>query len=353
MTVSPVTGGGSVLITGAAGFIGFHLAQRLLALGDEVIGLDNLNSYYDVALKHERLRLLKTHTRFSFVQCDITDREGVQRIFEAHRPATVVNLAAQAGVRYSLENPAAYIQSNIVGFANILETCRKLEVEHLLYASSSSVYGGNTKVPFEETDPVDHPVSLYAATKRSNELMADTYAHLYGLPSTGLRFFTVYGPYGRPDMAYFAFATRYFAGKAIHVFNDGDAENDLSRDFTYVDDVIESIVRLMPILPRGPRPHEIFNIGGSTPAKLSVFVSTLEDALSASLGREVEFKKVYEGMKPGDVRATYANANRLESLIGYKPQTTLRVGLQAFTNWYVHYREVHGAESDPNEVTSG
>lgn len=237
------------LVTGAAGFIGYYVSKRLLEAGCKVVGIDNLNDYYDVGLKNTRLTLLKPFQQFEFIKGDLSDKEFIMDLFEKHRPNIVINLAAQAGVRYSIENPDTYIQSNVIGFYNILEACRHYPVEHLVYASSSSVYGSNKKVPFEESDFVDHPVSLYAATKKSNELMAHTYSHLYSIPSTGLRFFTVYGPMGRPDMAYFSFTDKYFANKPIHIFNNEDYENDLYRDFTYVDDIVEGIVRLLPNPP--------------------------------------------------------------------------------------------------------
>lgn len=258
-------------------------------------------------------------------------------IFKEYRPNIVVNLAAQAGVRYSIENPDVYIQSNIIGFYNILEACRYNPVDHLIYASSSSVYGANKKVPFEETDFVDNPVSLYAATKKSNELMAHTYSHLYKIPSTGLRFFTVYGPMGRPDMAYFSFTDKYFSGEPIRIFNNGDFENDLYRDFTYIDDIIEGIVRLIDKAPEGDVPHRIFNIGNNKPEKLMVFIETLEKALSKALGREVVFEKIFEPMKPGDVPATYASTDLLQEAVGFKPETSIEEGLQRFADWYVDY----------------
>lgn len=326
-----------VLVTGAAGFIGYHLVTRLLKDGYKVAGVDNLNEYYDPTLKRARLSQIERHPRFEFGLLDIADKQATVSSFEQWRPKIVVNLAAQAGVRYSIENPEAYVHSNIVGFANILEMCRQYPVEHLLYASSSSVYGGNVKVPFEEIDSVDHPVSLYAATKRSNELMADCYSHLFSLPSTGLRFFTVYGPYGRPDMAYFGFSDKFFAHHPIRVFNNGDSTNDLMRDFTYVDDVVECIVRLLPLAPSGPRPHEVFNIGGSSPVKLNDFISTLEWALGRAWGSPVEFAKEFEYMKPGDVPTTFADTTRLEKKIGYIPNVTLREGLTLFAEWYIKH----------------
>lgn len=329
-------------ITGAAGFIGYFLARRLLEQGCQVIGLDNLNDYYDVNLKHARLEKLRTFEQFIFIKGDISDKEVVFGAFETYKPHIVVNLAAQAGVRYSIENPDVYIQSNLIGFYNILEACRHHPVDHLVYASSSSVYGANEKVPFTETDFVDHPVSLYAATKKSNELMAYTYSHLYKIPATGLRFFTVYGPMGRPDMAYFGFTQKYFAGEPIRIFNNGDVENDLYRDFTYIDDIVEGLVRLLEVPPRadGGVPHTVFNIGNNRPEKLMNFIETLEKALSRSLGREVLFKKIFEPIKPGDVPATFASTDRLEKAVGFKPSTSIEEGLQKFTNWYCEYYQV-------------
>ncbi|MFS8651882.1 MAG: SDR family NAD(P)-dependent oxidoreductase [Caldibacillus sp.] len=330
----------SVLITGAAGFIGYFLAKRLLEEGYQVIGLDNMNDYYDPRLKEERLRLLEPYDRFTFIKGDIADKQAITDIFEKYRPDIVVNLAAQAGVRYSLVNPDAYIQSNIIGFYNILEACRHYPVKHLVYASSSSVYGANKKVPFEESDFVDHPVSLYAATKKSNELMAYTYSHLYDIPATGLRFFTVYGPLGRPDMAYFGFANKHFAGEPIRIFNNGDFENDLYRDFTYIDDIIEGVYRIMKKPPVGKDPHKVFNIGNNQPVKLMDFIATLEKAFSNSLGRKVQFEKIFEPIKPGDVPATYASTDLLHEEVGFKPNTPLAEGLQKFTDWYVAYYNI-------------
>ena len=330
----------NILITGAAGFIGFHLTQKLLDQGFSVIGLDNLNDYYDVTLKSTRLKQLSAYEKFSFIKGDISEKETVLSLFSQYTPAVVINLAAQAGVRYSIENPDAYIQSNIVGFHTILEACRHYPVEHLIYASSSSVYGANTKVPFEETDFVDNPVSLYAATKKSNELMAHTYSHLYKIPATGLRFFTVYGPLGRPDMAYFSFTKRYFAGEPISIFNGGDFAHDLYRDFTYIDDIVEGIERLIPSTPTTKVPHTIFNIGNNSPEKLMTFIETLERCLSKATGQEVEFKKIYESIKPGDVPATYASTDKLQKAVGFKPGTTLEDGLQKFADWYCDYYQI-------------
>lgn len=327
------------VVTGAAGFIGANLSRRLLDDGWAVAGVDNLNDYYSVDLKRARLATLAPDERFTFIQADIADKNAVLELFRQHTPAIVVHLAAQAGVRHSLENPEAYLQSNIVGFFNILEACRRYPVEHLVYASSSSVYGSNTKVPFEETDRVDHPVSLYAATKRADEMMAHAYSHNHAIPATGLRFFTVYGPMGRPDMAYFSFADRYFAGQPIAIYNNGDLAHDLYRDFTYIDDIIEGIVRVIGHPPGGPVPHQLFNIGNSQPVKLMEFITTLETALSSALGRPVVFDKVFEPLKTGDVPATYASTARLEAAVGFRPSTPLSVGLQRFADWYVAYYE--------------
>lgn len=328
------------LVTGAAGFIGSFLSKRLLKQGCKVIGIDNINDYYDVNLKYARLENLKPLKKFTFIKGDISDKNMIMKIFEEHKPNVVVNLAAQAGVRYSIENPDVYIQSNIIGFYNILEACRYNPVDHLVYASSSSVYGSNKKVPFEETDFVDNPVSLYAATKKSNELMAHTYSHLYKIPSTGLRFFTVYGPMGRPDMAYFGFANKYFNGEPIRIFNNGDFEHDLYRDFTYIDDIVEGIVRLLnnpPVKTEDSVAHRVFNIGNNNPEKLMKFIGALEKALSNSLGRKVEFEKIFEPIKPGDVPATYASTDKLQEAIRFKPETSIEEGLQKFADWYVEY----------------
>ena len=333
----------TVLVTGAAGFIGAFLSKALLEEGHTVIGIDNLNDYYDVNLKHERLKALEPEENFTFIKLDLADKQAVDELFEQTRPQIVVNLAAQAGVRYSIENPDVYIQSNIVGFHNILEACRAYPVDHLIYASSSSVYGANKKVPFEESDRVDNPVSLYAATKKSNELMAHTYSHLYGIPASGLRFFTVYGPMGRPDMAYFKFANMFFDQEPIRIYNNGDFENDLYRDFTYVDDIVAGIIGLLYTPPSGngeEAQHTVYNIGNNTPVKLMDFILTLEKALSNALGRDMEFEKIYEPIKPGDVPATYASTDKLENAIGYKPSTPIAEGLQNFADWYVKYYNV-------------
>ena len=331
------------LITGAAGFIGFFLSKRLLEHGCRVVGIDNMNDYYDVNLKYARLAELKVYEGFTFIKGDISDKATVMKTFEEYKPDVVVNLAAQAGVRYSLENPDAYIQSNIIGFFNILEACRYNQVDHLVYASSSSVYGSNKKVPFEETDFVDHPVSLYAATKKSNELMAHTYSYLYNISATGLRFFTVYGPMGRPDMAYFSFTDKYFKGEPIRIYNNGDFEHDLYRDFTYIDDVVEGVVRVLNNPPEQKEKlasHRVFNIGNNSPEKLMTFIETLEKALSKALGRKVVFEKIFEPIKPGDVPATYASTDLLRQEVGFKPNTSIEEGLQRFADWYVEYYKV-------------
>lgn len=309
-----------VLVTGAAGFIGFHLTQRLLGRGDEVVGIDNLNDYYPVVLKRARLAEICSD-RFRFIEMDIADRKALPALFEAEKFDAVVNLAAQAGVRYSIENPWAYVDSNLVGFVNILECCRHYPVQHLVYASSSSVYGGNDKTPFSEEDKVDNPVSLYAATKKSNELMASCYCKLYGIRATGLRFFTVYGPWGRPDMSPMLFASAISAGKPIKVFNNGD----MMRDFTYIDDIIEGVVR---VLDKAPAMHEVYNIGCSNPVKLMDFISEIEGAL----GRPAE--KIMLPMQPGDVYQTYADTSKLERDMGYKPGITLHEGIGHFIDWY-------------------
>jgi len=331
------------LVTGAAGFIGSFLSKKLLEQGCKVIGIDNINDYYDVNLKYARLEKLKAFENFTFIKGDISDKDIIMKAFEEYKPNIVINLAAQAGVRYSIENPDVYIQSNIIGFFNIIEACRDNPVDHLVYASSSSVYGSNKKVPFEETDFVDNPVSLYAATKKSNELMAHTYSHLYKIPSTGLRFFTVYGPMGRPDMAYFGFTDKYFKGDPIRIFNNGDFEHDLYRDFTYIDDIVEGIVRLLnnpPAKTEDSVAHRVFNIGNNNPEKLMTFIGVLEEVLSNALGREVEFEKIFEPIKPGDVPATYASTDKLQEAVGFKPKTSIEDGLQKFADWYVEYYKI-------------
>ncbi len=330
-----------VLITGTAGFIGNALARRLLERGDEVIGIDNLNDYYDVSLKEARLARIKDHPGFTDVRLDIEDREGMAEVFRVHKPQRVVNLAAQAGVRYSLENPHAYIDTNIVGFMNILEGCRHNGVEHLVYASSSSVYGANTNYPFSVHNNVDHPVSLYAASKKANELMAHTYSHLFGLPTTGLRFFTVYGPWGRPDMALFLFTRRILAGEPIDVFNYGDH----TRDFTYIDDIVEGVIRTLDRIPTpdpdwsgddpdpgtSNAPWRVFNIGNNNPVKLTRYIEVLEDCL----GRKAE--KNLLPLQPGDVPDTYADVKDLVAWVGYKPETTVEEGIARFVAWYRDY----------------
>lgn len=338
----------SILVTGCAGFIGYHLTDRLLANGHVVVGLDNLNSYYDPALKQARLQrlwnaALKQGIEFRFVQADLEDRSAVEQLFATFRPRKVVNLAAQAGVRYSIENPAAYIQANLVGFGHILEGCRHHSVDNLLYASSSSVYGGNTCLPFSERQSVDHPVSLYAASKKANELMAHTYSHLYGLATTGLRFFTVYGPWGRPDMALFLFTQAMLDGRPIQVFNNGE----MVRDFTYVDDIVESLLRLLdrpatpdPIFdPAHPEPstswapYRVFNIGNSRPTPLMKYIEAIEDELGITAVKE------FLPMQPGDVPATAADTSALESWTGFKPNTPVKEGVARFVAWY---REFYG-----------
>jgi len=326
--------GKHVFVTGAAGFIGYHLAKRLLEQGFQVVGFDNLNDYYDVNLKLARLELLKPYPGFSFTKGDLGSKPEVDALFEQHDFEIVVNLGAQAGVRYSIENPEAYIKSNIVGFFNILEACRHNPVGHLVYASSSSVYGANKKVPFSTEDNVDHPVSLYAATKKSNELMAYSYSQLYRIPATGLRFFTVYGPYGRPDMACYSFTRDIMAGRPIKVFNHGD----MYRDFTYIDDIITGIVNVMAKPPgeddNGVR-YKVYNIGNNKPEKLLDFIATLERCL----GREA-IKEFYP-MQPGDVYRTYADVTDLMRDFDFKPDTPISEGLQRFVEWY---REYHGLE---------
>ncbi len=319
-----------VLITGSAGFIGFYLSKALLEKGENVIGIDNLNDYYEVSLKEARLEILNSFSSYEFQKTDIADKSAVDTLFAEEKPEIVVNLAAQAGVRYSIENPQAYVDSNLVGFFNILEACRHNPVKHLLYASSSSVYGNQQKTPFSVEDPVDYPISLYAATKKSNELMAHAYCHLYGIPCTGLRFFTVYGPMGRPDMAYFSFAKKIFAGQPIQVFNNGD----LYRDFTYIDDIVRGVENM---LDRPPMPNEagdcykVYNIGNNTPVKLMDFIETLENAL----GKKAE--KVFLPMQPGDVYQTYADVSELMADFDFKPSTSIEEGLGKFAEWYREY----------------
>lgn len=330
-----------VLVTGAAGFIGMHVCERLLTRGDEVVGVDNLNDYYDVSLKKARLVRLTEFPTFKHAHLDISDRAGVQTLFETEKPARVLNLAAQAGVRYSLQNPHAYIDANIVGFTNVLEGCRHGGVEHLVYASSSSVYGGNARMPFSEHDNVDHPVSLYAATKKANELMAHSYSHLFGLPTTGLRYFTVYGPWGRPDMALFLFAKAILEDRPIDVFNNGR----MRRDFTYIDDVVEGTVRVIdqPSVPDAAfladspdpgtswSPYRVFNVGNHRPVDLMDYIAALEQAL----GKEA--KKNFLPLQAGDVPATSADITELFSHTGYAPATSVNEGIQRFVDWYRDY----------------
>jgi UDP-glucuronate 4-epimerase len=336
--------GRRVLVTGAAGFIGFHFARRLLSTGAIVLGVDNLNDYYAPSLKKARLDQLKGVDRFSFELSDIADHSHVRGLFEQFAPTHVVNLAAQAGVRYSLRNPRAYVTSNIDGFLSILEACRHVPVEHLVYASSSSVYGTNNKVPFSEHDRADHPASLYAATKRANELMAHTYAHLFHVPSTGLRFFTVYGPWGRPDMAYYSFTKAILEGRPIEVFNHGQ----MSRDFTYIDDIVEAMVRLLDHRPQRPdgtcddgpasgagkAPHAVYNIGNHTPVALEHFI----DVIARAAGRRVE--KIYKPMQPGEVPATFADVSDLAQAVGFAPNTPIEEGIGRFVAWYREYHRV-------------
>jgi UDP-glucuronate 4-epimerase len=333
-----------IFVTGAAGFIGFHVSKRLLERGDEVAGIDNLNDYYDPALKHARLDILRKFERFTFVRADIADRAAMEELFARRKPRRVVHLAAQAGVRYSLTNPHAYTESNITGFLNILEGCRHHGAEHLVYASSSSVYGANTKQPFSEHHNIDHPVSLYAATKKANELMAHTYAHLFGVASTGLRFFTVYGPWGRPDMALFRFTRGILAGEPIPVFNEGK----MIRDFTYIDDIVEGVVRVLdqraepdpawngdaPDPARSYAPYRVFNIGNNKPVLLLDYIAALEEAL----GRNATLDLL--PMQPGDVVSTRADVSELEKAVGFRPSTTIAEGIARFVTWYKDYFQV-------------
>ncbi|WP_337087435.1 NAD-dependent epimerase [Klebsiella aerogenes] len=328
------------LVTGAAGFIGFHVSQRLLAAGHTVVGVDNMNDYYDVNLKQARLDLLD-FPLFSFVRLDIADRIGMEELFADEKFDRVIHLAAQAGVRYSLENPHAYAEANLTGFLNILEGCRHTKVQHLVYASSSSVYGLNRKMPFSTDDSVDHPVSLYAATKKANELMAHTYAHLYGLPTTGLRFFTVYGPWGRPDMALFKFTKAMLQGQSIDVYNYGK----MKRDFTYIDDIVEAVVRVQDVIPQpdpswtvetgtpatSSAPYRVYNIGNSSPVELMDYITALEEAMGMGA------KKNMMPMQPGDVLETSAETQPLYDLVGFRPQTSVKQGVKNFVEWYKAY----------------
>lgn len=331
------------LVTGAAGFIGFHVSKRLLEAGHQVVGIDNLNDYYDVSLKQARLELLE-HPDFQFHKIDLADREGMSDLFASGHFDRVIHLAAQAGVRYSLENPHAYADSNLTGFLNILEGCRHSKIQHLLYASSSSVYGLNRKMPFSTDDSVDHPVSLYAATKKANELMAHTYSHLYGLPTTGLRFFTVYGPWGRPDMALFKFTKAMLEGQSIDVYNYGK----MKRDFTYIGDIAEAIIRLQDVIPApngewtvesgspatSSAPYRVYNIGNSSPVELMDYIQALEDALG------IEAKKNMLPLQPGDVLETSADTKALYDVIGFKPETTVKDGVRNFVDWYRDFYNV-------------
>ena len=333
-----------ILVTGAAGFIGMHVSQLLLARGDTVVGLDNLNDYYDPQLKRDRLARLTPNGRFQFVKMDVADRDGMAKLFAAERFDRVVHLAAQAGVRYSLVNPQAYIDSNIVGFTNVLEGCRYNDVQHLAYASSSSVYGSNTQMPFSESHNIDHPVSMYAATKKANELMAHTYSHLFGLPTTGLRFFTVYGPWGRPDMALFLFTKAILEERPINVFNHGK----MVRDFTFVDDIAEGVVRVLdraatvdpdfdaarPDPSRSSAPYRVFNIGNNDPVKLMDFIEAIESAVGKTAQRN------YMPLQDGDVPATYADVSQLSEWTGFTPATPVREGVARFVSWYREYFKV-------------
>ncbi|MBO4899398.1 MAG: SDR family NAD(P)-dependent oxidoreductase [Lachnospiraceae bacterium] len=335
----------TILVTGASGFIGFHLSKLLLSEGATVVGIDNMNDYYDVGLKEARLAILNDYDRFSFVRGSIADEACVQHVFEDWRPDIVVNLAAQAGVRYSIDNPRSYIDSNLVGFFNILEACRhsydtREGVKHLIFASSSSVYGNQEKTPFSVTDPVDHPISLYAATKKSNELMGYAYSHLYGIPMTGVRFFTVYGPFGRPDMAYFKFADKMRRGEPIQIYNNGD----MLRDFTYVDDIVSALERMLCNPPKGSDetagdPFKVYNIGNNSPEKLLDFIGILEQKLGLKAVRE------YLPMQPGDVYQTYADVDELMKDFDFKPATPLALGLERFAAWYREYYGLNGDES--------
>ncbi|MDT3250134.1 NAD-dependent epimerase [Serratia sp. root2] len=332
------------LVTGAAGFIGYHVAERLLAGGHQVVGIDNLNDYYDVGLKMARLELLSDKSDFQFIKLDLADREGMAELFAEQKFQRVIHLGAQAGVRYSLENPLAYADANLIGHLNVLEGCRHNKVEHLLYASSSSVYGLNRKLPFSTEDSVDHPVSLYAATKKANELMSHSYSHLYGIPTTGLRFFTVYGPWGRPDMALFKFTKAILAGESIDVYNHGE----MHRDFTYIDDIAEAIVRLQAVIPQADAawtveqgspatssaPYHVYNIGNSSPVKLMEYIHALEQALG------IEAHKNMLPMQPGDVLDTSADTADLYRVIGFKPETSVEEGVKRFVEWYKSFYTV-------------
>jgi UDP-glucuronate 4-epimerase len=335
----------TILVTGSAGFIGFHVCLRLLSQGNVVVGIDNLNDYYDVELKESRLKLLMLHANFRFRKLDVSDRSAMADLFSQEVPARVIHLAGQAGVRYSLQNPHAYVDSNLTGFVNILEGCRHGSVEHLVYASSSSVYGGNAKLPFAEGDSVDHPISLYAATKKANELMAHTYSHLFNVPTTGLRFFTVYGPWGRPDMALFLFTKAILEGRAIDVFNQGK----MVRDFTFIDDIVEGVLRVLdkpapPVSGAGEPPYRVFNIGNNQPTQLMSYIEALEKAL----GRVAV--KNYLPMQPGDVPATFADTDALNQWVGFKPDTSVELGVQRFVDWYRNYYAVHPPKTSAQQA---
>lgn len=320
----------TILITGAAGFIGYHFTKKLLNEGFAIIGFDNINDYYDVSLKYARLESLKAYKQFTFIKGDLADKKAIDAVFDEYQPNVVVNLGAQAGVRYSIDNPQAYIDSNITGFFNILEACRHHPIEHLLYASSSSVYGNQQKTPFSVADNVDHPISLYAATKKSNELMAYTYSHLYKIPATGLRFFTVYGPFGRPDMAYFSFTQKIYKGESIKIFNNGD----MYRDFTYVDDIVKGMENMLFSPPKKDEngvQYKVYNIGNNKPEKLMYFIETLENAIG------IKAKKEYLPMQQGDVYQTYADVTDLVNDFDFKPQTSIEEGLKNFIEWYKEY----------------
>ena len=335
----------TILVTGSAGFIGYHICKKLIGQSYFVIGIDNINNYYDVKLKKARLNELVKFSKqankgkFIFCKCDLNDKDSLSNIFEKYNPKLVINLAAQAGVRYSIDNPSVYLNSNILGFGNLLENCKRIKVDHLLYASSSSVYGGNTKFPFSEKDYVDNPVSIYAATKKANELMAHSYSHLFKIPSTGIRFFTVYGPWGRPDMAPMIFTESIISSKPIRVFNNGD----MFRDFTYIDDVTECILRLITIPPKDDNdhfskkdlgkfvPYRVVNLGCGKPIKILDFIEIIEKEL------KINASKIYEDMQLGDIKTTFADSRYIEKLIGYKPNTSLKEGVKKFISWYKNF----------------
>lgn len=325
------------LVSGVAGFVGYHVAERLLTEGYCVIGLDNMNEYYDVSLKKHRIDLLSKRTGFLFYHMDIYYKDKIMNIFKEYHPQFVIHLAAQAGVRYSTEYPYEYVKSNLVGFFNILDCCKEFHVQHMLFASSSSVYGNSTKFPFEESDFTDKPISFYAATKKSNEIIAYSYSHMYDIPITGMRFFTVYGPLGRPDMSYFCFTNRLFNGQKIIVHRHPDGHKLLYRDFTYIDDVVESIYRLLNKCPTGKDPFRIVNIGNSHAISLTEFIDTLEKCLSESYGYKIKFKREYVNLSSADAIHTYASTEMLKSIIDFTPNTDVKVGLKKFTDWYRKY----------------